>query len=214
MKKCAIGIHAAFPVPALLLTAFLLLGTGLPVQNTYSLSKGYSVTISGTSNLRDWLETVGDVTGDIVANVNADGSVDLRAIRIKMDVRSIKSDMGRVMDNKTYDALKADAHPGILFTLDAPVRLSQVREGQTTVPVKGSLELAGVSRSVIMLVKTFEIGNGKLLFEGSQVLKMTDYGVKPPSALFGTMKAAPDITIRFKTNFTNQPILPIKQNGQ
>jgi hypothetical protein len=33
---------------------------------------------------------------------------------------------------------------------------------------------------------------------------MTDFGVKPPSALFGTLKAGPDITISFKTVFTIQ----------
>jgi hypothetical protein len=61
-------------------------------------------------------------------------------------------------------------------------------------------------------VKTFEISQGKLVFEGFQTIKMTDYGVKPPSALFGTMRAGPDITIRFKTNFSNQSITTILKN--
>jgi len=39
-------------------------------------------------------------------------------------------------------------------------------------------------------------------FEGKQMIKMTDFGVKPPSALFGTLKAGTDITIYFKTVFT------------
>jgi hypothetical protein len=63
-----------------------------------------------------------------------------------------------------------------------------------------------------MLVKTFEIRQGILSFEGSQRIKMSDYGVKPPSALFGTMRAGPEITIRFNTNFINQLITTSLKN--
>ena len=189
-----------------LLLVFLLAGAGEPARDLYLLSGEYSVTIDGTSNLRDWKENVGKVSGAMEAEVNPDGSIALNTIRISMDVLSIKSDMGRVMDNKTHEALKADAHPVILFTLTAPLRLTQVRDCAIAIPVKGSLTLAGVCRPATMLVKTFEISQGKLQFEGYQSLKMTDYGVKPPTALFGTMRASPDITIHFKTNFINQSI--------
>jgi hypothetical protein len=41
---------------------------------------------------------------------------------------------------------------------------------------------------------------------------MSDYGVKPPSALFGTMRSGPYITIHFKTNFLNQLITTTLKN--
>ena len=189
-----------------LLLVFLLAGAGEPARDLYLLSRDYSVTIDGTSNLRDWKENVCEVSGAMEADLNPDGSIGLNAIRISMGVLSIKSDMGRVMDNKTYEALKANTNPQILFTLNTPLKLTPVRDCETAIPVKGTLSLAGVSRPVTMLVKTFEITRGKLEFEGYQYLKMTDFGVRPPTALFGTMRASPDITIHFKTNFTNQPI--------
>jgi polyisoprenoid-binding protein YceI len=188
----------------LLLFACTLVSAGLPVQSTYILTKAYAVSIAGTSNLRDWKDSVGNVTGDMVANVNGDGSVDLHAIHIKMEVRSIRSDMGPAMDSKTYNALKADANPEILFILTAAVKLMQVHPGEHSLFVKGNLTLAGVSRPVIMQVNSFTIEKGKLQFEGVQKISMTDYGVKPPTALFGTIKARPDIIIYFKTNFTNK----------
>ena len=202
MKKCML----------FLLPVSLLVASDQPVQKTYLLSKEYAVTIDGTSNLRNWQEKVGEVTGDVAAVVNEDETVDLLSIRISMQVLSIKSDMGKVMDNKTYEALKAATHPEILFALSRPLRLTQVRDGQITIPVKGDLTLAGVQKPVIMLVKTFEISRGVLQFEGSQTLKMTDYGVKPPSALFGTMRAGPDITIHFKINFINQSVITTLKN--
>jgi polyisoprenoid-binding protein YceI len=194
------------PYVFFLLPVFLLAGAGEPTRDLYVLSGEYAVTIDGTSNLRDWKENVGQVSGAMEAEVNPDGSIGLNAIRINMVVLSIKSDMGRVMDNKTYEALKANDHPEILFTLAAPLRLVPVRDCGTAIPVKGNLWLAGVCKPVTMLVKTFEISRGTLQFEGYENLKMTDFGVKPPTALFGTMRASPDITIHFKTNFINQTI--------
>jgi polyisoprenoid-binding protein YceI len=202
MKNCLL-----FLVPV----AFLV-SADRPEKDAYILSRNYEVTIDGTSNLRDWQEKVGDVTGDMRAVVNEDGSVDLNSIRIRMKVLSIKSDMGRVMDNKTYEALKAVAYPEILFTVSVPMRLVQVRDCQTAIQVKGELALAGICKPVTMLVKTFEIRQGNLSFEGSQCIKISDYGVKPPSALFGAMRAGPEITIRFNTNFINQSILTTLKN--
>ena len=129
-----------------------------------------------------------------------------------MTVLSIKSDMGRVMDNKTYAALKATRYPDILFTLSTPLKLSQVSGARQPVPVQGDLLLAGISRPVVMQVKTLTVDQGKLLFEGFEQIRMTDYGVKPPSALFGTMKAAPDITIHFKTNFIKPSLSTLSKN--
>lgn len=194
MKRCFLS----------LLLLVLLTGATYPARNLYVLSADYSVTIAGTSNLRDWKEMVNQVSGAMEAEINTDGSISLSSIRISMDVLSIKSDMGRVMDGKTYEALKANTYPEIVFTLNTPLKLIPVVDCGTAVAVRGNLVLAGVCKPVTMQVKTFAIGRGALEFEGYEHLKMTDFGVKPPSALFGTMRASPDITIHFKTHFINQ----------
>jgi hypothetical protein len=188
--------------PFCLLFAFVLLSADIPVQHTYILTKAYTVTILGTSNLRNWKDSVGIVTGMMVASLNEDGSIDLAAIHIKMEARSIKSDIGTALDNKTYRSLKADANPEILFLLDTPIKIKQVNSGGHAVPLKGYLTLAGMRRPVTMLATVFTLEKGKLQFEGSQTISMTDYGVKPPSALFGTIRAHPEITIFFKTSFS------------
>jgi polyisoprenoid-binding protein YceI len=179
-----------------------------PVADTYFLGAHYSVIITGKSNLRDWQETVEKVTGTVVANLNEDGSVDLLSILIIMDVHSIKSDMGSIMNNKTYEALKASSYPQILFSLIGPVKLLQFNPRAQTVAIEGRLTLAGVCRQVTMLVHSFSLYKGKLQFEGSESINMTDFGVKPPSALFGTMRSGPEIIIHFNTNFLNKQELP------
>lgn len=186
----------------LLLMGSWVTGGDLPVQRTYSLSGGYAVSIHGTVSIHDWSETIQKVSGELVGTVNGDGSAAIRSIRMVMEVRSIKSDMGSVMDNKTYKALKADADPEITFLLTVPVTIGHMAAGRRPVSLNGSLTLAGVTRPVIMLIRSFKAIPGTLSIEGEQNIKMTDFGVKPPSALFGTMKTAPDITINFKTDFT------------
>ncbi len=182
--------------------AVAFLSAAAPVENTYILSKNYTVTINGTSNLHNWNEKVETVSGSSVVGSNSDGSFDLTAVNIKMNVHSIKSDMGSVMDNNTYKALKADANPEIIFTLTAPVKSIQTKASEPTVSAKGNLTIAGVTKPVNMQVKVYMQEHGKLAFEGSQAIKMTDYGINPPTALFGTMKTGNEITINFVTNFT------------
>jgi polyisoprenoid-binding protein YceI len=188
----------------LLLIGSWVTGGGLPVQKTYRLSGDYAVSIHGTFSIHDWSETIGKVSGELVGTASGDGSADIKSIRMVMEVRSIKSDMGPVMNNKTYKALKGDADPEITFLLTGPVTMSRIAKGNKAVSVKGSLTLAGVTRAVTMSVRSFSAAPGKMAIEGEQKIKMTDFGVKPPSALFGTMRAAPEITINFKTDFTIQ----------
>jgi polyisoprenoid-binding protein YceI len=176
-----------------------------PPGNRYLLSKNYTVTILGTSNLHDWNETVVTVLGDGSVTWNDDGSFDLDAINLKMEVNSIKSDMGSIMNNNTYKALKAEHNPEIAFTLNTPVKSIKAGATVSNILTKGTLTIAGVTKPIDMLVKVSAVNHGSLTFEGSQAIKMTDYGMSPPTALFGTLKTGDEITINFKTVFTISP---------
>jgi hypothetical protein len=192
MKNCILFLLATWP----------LAGLDLSRQSEYQLSRGYKVTIHGTMSIHDWVETVGEVNGDMIAGQRAGGGIDLTSIRIVMYVRSIRSDMGTVMDKKTYMALKADADPQITFLLDAPMTLLPSKGKEKPMALPGHLTLAGVTRPVALLVDYFDFSSDSMRFEGRQSIKMTEFGVKPPSTLFGTLNAGSDITIYFKTVFT------------
>jgi polyisoprenoid-binding protein YceI len=179
---------------------------GLPIQRQYVLSRGYAVSIHGTMSIHDWVENIGDVTGELMAGPNSAGGMDVSSIRITMEVRSIKGDMGKTMDNKTYKALKADADPEIIFRLGTPLTITPKKDKQAPIALKGQLTLAGVTRVATLWINTLSFAQDSMRFEGQQTIKMTDFGIKPPTALFGTLRAGPEITIFFKTVFT------IKQN--
>ena len=172
------------------------------VQNNYVLSTGYTVTINGTSNLHDWNETVGSVAGSSNINWNTDGSFDLAGIKLEMNVSSIKSSEGSIMNSNTYKALKGDANPEITIALISPVKSIQLKSGTVTTAVPCNITIAGVTKPVSIQVKMTAQDHAKLEFDGVQVIHMTDYGIAPPTALFGTLKTGNDITINFKTTFT------------
>lgn len=173
-------------------------------QDTYTLSTGYTVTIQGTSNLHSWNESVETVSGIGMISWNGDGSFNLDAMSIMMDVHSIKSSEGAIMNNNTYKALKADADPEITLKLNVPVKSIQSESGEIAIPTKASLTIAGVTRTVDIQVKVSLHGQQILTFEGSQTINMTDYGIDPPTALFGTLKTGNQITINFKTSFSRK----------
>lgn len=166
-------------------------------STSYVLNKDYSVIIEGTSNLHSWSETVNNVSGSCSFNSNSDGTFDLDGVTITMDVYSIKSDMGSVMNKKTYTALKAAGHPEITFTLVGPIRTIH---SSTDISAEGNLTIAGITRTVKMHVNVIH-RNGQLIVEGSQTLNMTDFGIQPPTALFGSLKTADVIKISFKADF-------------
>jgi len=168
----------------------------------YNISKDYTVTIKGTSNLHDWTETVGTVSGNGTVNWNSDKSFNLDAMSISMTVRSIKSTEGSVMNNNTYKALKADADPEITLKLNNPVKPIHPISNGTSILANVNLTIAGVTRTINMPVNIYMQEQQKLIVEGSQTINMTDYGIKLPTALFGALKTGNAITISFKTSFT------------
>jgi polyisoprenoid-binding protein YceI len=175
--------------------------------NKYILSEGYEVLIHGTSNLHNWNEKVQKVKGEGEINWNDDGSFDLSSINIIMDVHSIKGDMGSVMNKNTYKALKADKNPQITFLINTPIHTITANATENKVMAKGNLTIAGVTRPIEIEVKLTMQDKNKLIFEGSQIVKMSDFGIQPPTAFFGALKTGDKITISFKTGFN--PVAPL-----
>ncbi len=162
----------------------------------------YKVTISGTSNLHDWDEQVNKVAAFANISRNTDGTLNIESFSVTMDVYSIKSHEGSIMDRNTYKALKAADHPEISYVLTAPALSISINGGSYTLTAKGSLTIAGVKKEVIMVVKILP-ENGKIVFEGNQKIAMTDYGITPPTAMFGALKTGNEITINYQMTFNN-----------
>lgn len=168
-------------------------------QTNFSLAPGQEFMIKGTSNVHDWEESVEKISGNGSYMVNANGSITILSMIVKVACNDIKSSHGSIMDGKTYDALKAEKNPLITYKLLSQVNNVMPSATGTTVIAKGQLTIAGVTKPVDLQVKIISKQDGSISFEGTKTLKMTDFGVSPPTAFMGAMKVGDEVVLTFKT---------------
>lgn len=154
------------------------------------------MTIKGTSNLHDWESTAKEVRAKGDINLQQGKFTAINTLSVEIPVKSIKSTKGSIMDNKTYDALKADSHANITFKLEGVTPIKSQQDGYS-VTASGNLAIAGTTKKIELTVKGKANDDGSITFNGSYKLKMTDFGIKPPTALMGTMKVGNDIEVVF-----------------
>jgi polyisoprenoid-binding protein YceI len=142
------------------------------------------------------------MTGAGAVQQNAGKNNTLQSFCIVMQANSIKSDKGPIFDSKTHKALKVDKYPEITFLLAEPVTGIPAGAGGYELSARGRLTIAGVTRLVTMSIKITLGCDKKITIAGSQQVKMTDYGIEPPAALFGIIKTGNIITISFSATFT------------
>ena len=172
-------------------------------QSNYKITAAKNM-IKGTSSLHDWQCVVEKQDGS--ATINTTGTLKITALNIRFIVKSIKSvkEDGKYydesMDKNAYKALSAEAFPEIVYTL---VSTSNVKTSgkTTTLTATGNLTIAGKTNKITFPVKAIVNGNN-VTFTGATKFKMSLFGIKPPTALLGTIKTGDEITIVMNTTYT------------
>jgi polyisoprenoid-binding protein YceI len=160
------------------------------------------VTIEGSSNLHPYTASTTAVRVTKLVATPADGDVlqsaaqpgGVEAFEIAIASASLRSPKDGI-DKNMHKALKAEAHPDIVFQLRA---LEAVGD---TLRVTGTLTIAGVRRDVTLPVQTQRAGD-RLTVTGATDILMTDYGITPPKAMLGMLKTDPKVVVRFEVVLT------------
>lgn len=163
----------------------------------YELSK---ILVKGTSSLHDWESNVEKMEGDLLTKIDTQNKfIGIEDLTLVVDVESIKSGKG-IMDSKTYSALEAKKHPKIFF------RFSELAElTQDSVYINGFLTIAGKELEVDIAGSYQIFEDLSIKINGVKKLLMTDYDIKPPKAMLGTLKTGDEVEIVFDVIFkTNQ----------
>ena len=173
-----------------LITVFLVSFTLAAVAQSSFRATGVTMTIDGTSNVHDWTSKVEQVqvSGQFLADAGQPS--DVTGLNVKIPVKSIKSGKS-IMDKKTYAAMKSDKFPHVTF------QAKQVSVSGNLIKAQGTLSIAGKSKPVTITGKWAKKSGGMMAITGSVPLKMTDFGIDPPTALMGTMTTGNEITINF-----------------
>jgi polyisoprenoid-binding protein YceI len=162
-----------------------------------------TVTISGTSNIHAYTASTtavrvtraalaGGVAGpEFWAAVVKPGAVE--AFEVAISAAQLSSPK-EGLDKNMHKALKAEEHADITF------RLTSLAAGAAPGALKASgvLRIAGAERNVTLDLATERRGPN-LAVKGTLDLLMTDYGIKPPTAMLGMLKTDPKVTVTFET---------------
>ena len=66
------------------------------------------------------------------------------------------------------------------------------------VDTEGTIAVAGVEKCVQLRIATERLADGSVIARGTVPLLMTDFGVTPPTGLFGLIRSHNEIVVKFE----------------
>jgi polyisoprenoid-binding protein YceI len=164
-----------------------------------TVQPGSRLWISGTSTVRGFeckassfdatVESIG--AGAALAVVNGAKGI----TTVEVNVPAAKLDCGNgTMNDHMMKALKAKDAPVVGFKLDSYI-LAKSATG-TTVEMNGVLTLGGTAKPITVTANATSETDG-LRVTGRYELRMTQFGLKPPTLMLGTMKVNELVKVNF-----------------
>jgi polyisoprenoid-binding protein YceI len=172
-----------------------------------------TVRVDGTSTVHDWTVKSPTIGGQLDFKFDLPADASTQAIRdaivanpqayvdVMVEVKSLKSGK-KDMDKKMYTALKGNEEPTIRYSLTklTLAKDTKANQEQFEISTVGSLTIAGETREVEIPMVLKVVDPQHLTISGNLNMKMTDFKVKPPEALFGAIKSGDQIKVSFEWN--------------
>ena len=164
-------------------------GAQMSLPRNLSLGKESRIWLEGTSTVRSFKCNAAKVDVNVLAEPEQGAADMVKSAGLVIPIAQL--DCGnKTMNEHMRKALKAEANPQISWKMT-----SYAVEGSNVV-INGKLTIAG-KENPIELRGTGTAENGVVRFKGSKQFKMTEYGVKPPTLMLGTMKVGDQVTVSF-----------------
>jgi len=164
------------------------------------LEPGSEITIQGTSTLHDFHCK----TDKIIAYVDVDPSYTRDLTKVARPLVSVKVNIvartltcgGGTIDNNMYKTLKTDQFQMIKYTMSG-YDLRDPTPSSFSANTKGTLQIAGQDKAVDIKINAARLAEGKASAEGEETIKLTDFGIDPPSFMFGRLKVGNELKVKF-----------------
>ncbi len=161
----------------------------------YALSPESNLYVDGTSNgTPEWRVYATQIDGSV--SVNEEGNV--AAVQLVVPSKMMKSRKSPIMDRGMYGALKANEYPEIVYELASVSDFSASDDGTFTLNSTGNLTITATTNEILIPVEGANQEDGSIHFKGTHSILMTDYGVQPPSMMFGAYRTGDELVITFE----------------
>lgn len=171
---------------------------------SFNLAPGSRLWLAGDSTLHPYTITATKV--EVAAGIDAAAAEGpaavraavarggLRSLRLSVAVADLKSGESG-LDKNMRKALKQDQAPVIRFTL-ADYQTESAKDDGLVVKVRGRLAIGGVEKDAVVTGEC-RFGPDGLEVTGTDDILMSDFGVKPPTLMFGAIKTADKVAVHF-----------------
>jgi len=180
----------------ILVLLFLTISLNSVSQVSYTIIPEISsMTIQGTSSIHDWEMDVTEMECTTTLNIDNDSLKSIGETLFSCKTASIVSDY-KLMDKKTYEALKAEKYSTINFRMTSNEEILP-SSGDFHGTVKGYLSVAGRTKEIDVPFQGRLLANGKIELKGQVTLNMSEFDIDPPTALMGTLKTGNEVMIAY-----------------
>jgi polyisoprenoid-binding protein YceI len=168
----------------------------------YTFSADSRLWVDGTSTVRDFTCQAGDFGGSVDPTTTAAPlavtglAASVQGAEAVVRVAAMECGNG-TMNSHLRKALKADNHPTIVYRL-VSYEVVSTGNGEAQVRLVGNLTMAGQTKPITMDATARTSADGALRVRGSKEIVMSEYGVKPPSLMLGTMKVGDKVTVHYE----------------
>lgn len=177
-----------------LLPMFLVLQ--LNAQTKFSAKNHINFSVSGTSTMHDWVMKSSDGICNATFNFDDKGNMtELVSMNLTVVAKALKSGKDG-MDKNAYKSLKVDKNPNITAVLKSAT-VSTSDNKTYTIKSVIKLTIAGKTIETDLIAHAKKINDNSISVKGEKKISMKDYGVEPPSFMFGAVKTGNDIVLDF-----------------
>lgn len=172
----------------------------ISVAQTYQLNNSSStLEVEGTSNIHDWELTAEDQQGKLIAKLDDGQLVEISKLDFIVKAESLESGKSG-MNKNTNKALNTDKYSQIVYKLTKVINIDCTTQGKCKVSTTGDLTIAGTTKPINITFDA-QVTESQILLTGNKTLNMTEYGIEPPKALFGTITTGEKVNIKFQSYF-------------
>jgi len=184
-----------------------LLAAGLsvaPQPAAAQAAPGYTVSgtlrVDGGSTVRSWSCDAQSMTARITGAPGTSlalGQLAGAVSSLQFEVPTGQLDCDNdTMNDHMWSALKTSDHPRIVFRMTS-YTVAPATTGPARVQIQGQLEIAGNTRPITLVGEASGADGGALRLQGMHALNMTEWGIRPPRLMLGTLRVHEDVEVHF-----------------